>query len=173
MTSISNQTLTNRRHTGDTGVDAEHEYEYEPRHRYSLSDMITHIKRSIPDLRSINNKHQLLENKESPSGSPKCSQNKACDAERMHHQQSFGGMTGGACNMAGHHKDMPRLPLPLDKDTDAVTLSAITETSCTCGGRKGGMNIAIDKPIISDDLDALPIPHSTSHHHCEQIPEAR
>lgn len=31
--------------------------------------MITHIKRSIPDLRNI--KHQPLENKESPAGSPK------------------------------------------------------------------------------------------------------
>lgn len=32
----------------------------EPRQRYSISDMITHIKRSIPDLRSV--KHQPLEN---------------------------------------------------------------------------------------------------------------
>lgn len=144
------------RHTGDTGIEQENDY-YEPRTRYSLSDMITQIKRSIPDLRSI--KHQPLENKESPTGSPK-------------HPQSH------------RHHLYPRPPPPpdqldamqtssFDKENDAVTLSAIQSTSCTCGtkGDSGDSGTVVaEKNAISDDPDAYPMPHSSGQ---LQRPEVR
>lgn len=57
-----NRTLHTRQHSHEQPTDKllEHENEAEPRHRYSISEVITQIKRSIPDLRSI--KHQPLEN---------------------------------------------------------------------------------------------------------------
>lgn len=57
-----NRTLHTRQHSHEQPTDKllEHENEGEPKHRYSISEVITQIKRSIPDLRSI--KHQPLEN---------------------------------------------------------------------------------------------------------------
>lgn len=128
------------RHTGDTGIDQEPDYYDEPRHRYSFSDMITHIKRSIPDLRSI--KHQPLQNKESPLGSPRASHYRL-DAEQ--NQTAF-----------EQSKDMK---FSLDKETDAVTLSAVAVRTCTCGASK---DPSAEKNVVPDDLDAFPLPHSSS-----------
>lgn len=114
--------------------------------------MITQIKRSIPDLRSI--KHQPLENKESPTGSPKHAQN--------HHHQHFPRPAGAAIAAPDQLDAIQRSSF--EKDTDAITLSAIQSTSCTCGA-KADLSTAVDKNAISDDPDAfsIPIPHSTSH----------
>lgn len=112
------------RTTGDTGFEPDNYYE--PRQRYSLSDMLTHIKRSIPDLRNI--KHQPLENKEeSPCGSPKhAGDNGAgtssilCKFTNTRQQNAFTsefGDGGGG----------------IDKD-NAITLSAIQTTSCQVRG---------------------------------------
>lgn len=145
------------RHTGDTGFQAENTYE--PRHRYSLSDMITHIKRSIPDLRTI--KHQPLENKESPCGSPKHHNGDnvagtsvmAGRPAAVRHQAAIGSDAMGCC----------------DKETDAVTLSAIQTTSCTCGPARAPPN---DNAVAThtdkaqgdaDEEDAML--SSNSHHH--------
>lgn len=159
------KTITHR-HTGDTGYQPDDFYE--PRHRYSLSDMITHIKRSIPDLRAI--KHQPLENKESPCGSPK------------HGGGGGGGENvggGGVASTSGIGKSIAirsQIPYGLDglgcceKDADAVTLSAIQTTSCTCGPNK----IAADHVTLAaqidktsgdlDDEDAM-LSSSGGHHH--------
>lgn len=90
--------------------------------------MITHIKRSIPDLRSI--KHQPLENKESPCGSPK------------HGGGEMGTGAGTSGTNAKHQQQSRQQPNAFttecifDKETDAVTLSAVQTTSCTCGPSK-------------------------------------
>lgn len=57
-----NRTLHTRQHSHEQPTDKllDNENEGEPKHRYSISEVITQIKRSIPDLRSI--KHQPLEN---------------------------------------------------------------------------------------------------------------
>lgn len=82
--------------------------------------MITHIKRSIPDLRSI--KHQPLENKESPCDSPK------------HGGGDIGACTSGTNNRHQHSRNQSLFltECVFDKETDAVTLSAVQTTSCTC-----------------------------------------
>ncbi|XP_031622923.1 potassium voltage-gated channel subfamily H member 6 isoform X2 [Contarinia nasturtii] len=155
----NSETRSYRLHTGDTGYQPDDDYE--PRHRYSLSDVITHIKRSIPDLRNI--KHQPLENKESPCTSPK------------HHVEN-GASTSGKCyafrnqntfgtNGVGCH----------EKERDAVTLSAIQTTSCTCGPAvtKGGpidnVTAHIDKPRCDLDEDDAAL-SSNSHHHYHYHP---
>lgn len=141
------------RHTGDTGVDQENYYE--SRHRYSLSDMITHIKRSIPDLRSI--KHHPLENKESPSDSPKhlphqrLSSDKQTTSDHQHHYAQ---------------DDLQRSSF--EKDTEAVTLSAIQSTSCTCGAKSStDPTMTVDKSAVApDNLENFPpSTHTSSHHH--------
>lgn len=158
------------RHTGDTGYQPDDFYE--PRHRYSLSDMITHIKRSIPDLRAI--KHQPLENKESPCGSPK------------HHSGGGGGGgggdNGGVAGTSGMGKSITirnQMAYGLDglgcseKDADAVTLSAIQTTSCTCGPNKtmaAADHVTLATQIgdktsgDADDDDAM-LTSSVGHHH--------
>lgn len=95
--------------------------------------MITQIKRSIPDLRSI--KHQPLQNKESPSGSPRGSH------LRLNTEQIQSSTTA-------------------TKETDAVTLSAVAVRTCSCGTSKDS---SADKNVISDELDALPLPHTSCH----------
>lgn len=114
------------RHTGDTGYEPDNYYE--PRQRYSLSDMITHIKRSIPDLRSI--KHQPLENKESPCESPK------------HVGDNVAGASGTNDKHLLHsrHPNAFTTECDFDKETDAITLSAVQTTSCTCGPSKPAPN---------------------------------
>lgn len=127
------------RHTGDTGIDQEPDYYDEPRHRYSFSDMITHIKRSIPDLRSI--KHQPLQNKESPLGSPRASHHRL-DLEQNQ-------------TTSEQSKDVKY------NETDAVTLSVIAEATCTCGTAK---DPSADKNAVADEMEGfhIPIPHSSS-----------
>lgn len=128
--------------------------------------MITHIKRSIPDLRAI--KHQPLENKESPCGSPK------------HHSGGTGaaGEGGGLAGTSGVSKSIAlrnQMALGMDsmgcceKDADAITLSAIQTTSCTYGPNKTSgtehvtMAAQIDK--TSGDLDDDDAMLSSGHHH--------
>lgn len=82
--------------------------------------MLTHIKRSIPDLRNI--KHQPLENKEeSPCGSPKHTGDNGagtssilCKFTNTRQQNAFTSEFGDG---------------GIDKD-NAITLSAIQTTSC-------------------------------------------
>lgn len=149
------------RHTGDTGYQPD--TYYEPRNRYSLSDMITHIKRSFPDLRAV--KHQPLENKESPCGSPKHGDNGAgtsgmagkCSAFR--HQTMFSSDGMGCC----------------EKETDAVTLSAIQTTSCTCGPAKAAPidninGVQIDKNRCDLDEDDAVLSSNNHHHHYHYHP---
>lgn len=54
---------TNRQYSGDGGNEraSDNETDDEAKRRYSISDVISQIKKSIPDLRTI--KHQPLENK--------------------------------------------------------------------------------------------------------------
>lgn len=146
------------RHTGDTGFQPD-EY-YESRHRYSLSDMITHIKRSIPDLRNI--KHQPLENKESPCSSPKHHvENGASTSGKgytIRNQNTFG------TNGIGCH----------EKETDAVTLSAIQTTCCTCGPTKGipieNVPAHIDRTRCDLDEDDAALSSNSHHHHYHYHP---
>lgn len=155
------------RHTGDTGYQPD--TYYEPRNRYSLSDVITHIKRSFPDLRAV--KHQPLENKESPCGSPKHGDNGTgtgtgagtsgtagkCSAFRNQTMFNSDGM--GCC----------------EKETDAVTLSAIQTTSCTCGPAKAvpidNMNgVQNDKNRCDLDEDDAVLSSDNHHHHYHYHP---
>lgn len=99
--------------------------------------MITHIKRSIPDLRSI--KHQPLQNKESPLGSPRASH---CRLDIERNQSS------------SHHSHE-------QKETDAVTLSAVAVRTCTCGATK---DPTAEKNQNTDDLESFPMPHSSTQH---------
>lgn len=149
------------RHTGDTGYQPEDFYE--PRHRYSLSDMITHIKRSIPDLRAV--KHQPLENKESPCGSPK------------HHGDNgagTSGMIGGKCSTFRNQTNFGSDGIGYDdKETDAVTLSAVQTTSCTCGPAKGATtdNVTqIDKTRYDLEEDDAALSTNSHHHHYHYHP---
>lgn len=113
--------------------------------------MLTQIKRSIPDLRSI--KHQPLENKESPPVSPR-------------HQRHHTDKPQNHSNDHLHVNDGERRS-SYEKETDAVTLSALQTTECTCGAKTtADASASIDKtPIISDDVDPLNVPHSSGHHH--------
>lgn len=129
------------RHTGDTGIDQEHDYYDEPRHRYSLSDMITHLKRSIPDLRSI--KHQPLQNKDSPSGSPRASHYRF-DPER--NQQG-----------APNHDPPYQCSTGLEKET--ITLSAVAIRTCSCGASKESTG---DKSVPIDEMDQFPPNHRSN-----------
>lgn len=133
------------RHTGDTGADTGNNY-YESRNRYSLSDVISHIKRSIPDLRNI--KHHPLENKYSPPGSPR--HQIGCD--RHQPQRSFDN---------DNHMRVPH-----EKDSDALTLSAIQTINCTCGAKATDADpmIASDNKSSakSDDVNYVPSPHAHS-----------
>lgn len=130
--------------------------------------MITHIKRSIPDLRAV--KHQPLENKESPCGSPK------------HHScgGGGGGDNGVVAGTSGVGKSIAirnQMAFGLDglgcceKDADAVTLSAIQTTSCTCGPNKAmaaeHVTLATQMDKTSGDLDDEDAMLSSSggHHH--------
>lgn len=109
------------RHTGDTGFEADEHFE--PRHRYSLSDVITHIKRSIPDLRNI--KHQPLENKESPVASP-----------RHGNADNRAGTSNSACKLSNIHPNAFISEFGDDNVIDnTVTLSAVQTTSCQVGVR--------------------------------------
>lgn len=110
-----------RRHTGDTGFEPENYYE--PRQRYSLSDMLTHIKRSIPDLRNI--KHQPLENKEeSPCGSPK-------------HVCGNGAGTSSILCKLTNTQNQNAFTSEFDDQNkgNVITLSAIQTTSCQVSGK--------------------------------------
>lgn len=108
--------------------------------------MITQIKRSIPDLRSI--KHQPLENKESPTVSPRHTQS---------HHHHFSRPLAAVDQLDTIQRSS------FDKDNDAITLSAIQSTSCTCGAKAelGGATAA-EKNAISEDSDVFLIPHSSS-----------
>lgn len=150
-----------RRHTGDTGMEQDNEH-YESRHatghRYSLSDMITQIKRSIPDLRSI--KHQPLENRESPPSSPR-QQRYNIEPQQTHSSDHHHHHHHGKLETMGRTS--------FDKETDAITLSAIQTTSCTCGSKNTTTDIpvTVDKASVSgtsDDLEGFTVPHSSSHH---------
>lgn len=145
------------RHTGDTGLDTDNYYDQ--RNRYSLSDMISHIKRSIPDLRSI--KHQPLENKESPCGSPK------------HIVEDSVAVNLAAASTSGGTK-LSNIRMPsiypveggFEKDTDIVTL----QTTCTCAPKMGANDNLVamqhDKNIVvTDDLDETVAHSSSGHHH--------
>lgn len=163
----SNSSKYSRRHTGDTGIEQEHDYYDEPRHRYSLSDMITHLKRSIPDLRSI--KHQPLQNKESPSGSPRASQYRL-DPERnlqsasyshqppssSHYRRESTTATAAAASTTSHHCHGVDDP---EKETDAITLSAVAIRTCSCGASK---ETSGDKNPVVDELDAFPTNHRSN-----------
>ncbi|XP_037044047.1 potassium voltage-gated channel subfamily H member 6 isoform X7 [Bradysia coprophila] len=100
-------TLHTRQHSHEQPTDKllDNETEGEPKHRYSISEVITQIKRSIPDLRSI--KHQPLEN------------------------SVYFRTATSPCKSPG--EDRPLLQNQLGTHADAVTLSAIT-TTCSCGG---------------------------------------
>lgn len=155
------------RHTGDTGFQAENYYE--PRHRYSLSDVITHIKRSIPDLRTI--KHQPLENKESPCGSPKHHAENGAGTSVMAGKSSSIRHQGAASAAAAG----PDTMTCCDKETDAVTLSAIQTTSCTCGPTRGAPNeniatTQIDKAHCELDEDDAMLSANSHHHHYHYHP---
>lgn len=128
------------------GVEPENDYYDEPRNRYSLSDMITHIKRSIPDLRSI--KHQPLQNKESPLGSPRTSH---CRLDVERNQSSS--------HRSHSHSQEPKYNY--DKETNAITLSAATVRTCTCGTTKEATNEKNQNP---DESDAFAVPHSSNQH---------
>lgn len=104
--------------------------------------MITQIKRSIPDLRSI--KHQPLQNKESPLGSPRASHCRL-DIERNQH--------------SSHHSHSREYRGHIDKDTDAITLSAVAVRTCTCGASK---EATAEKNQNPDESDAFAMPHSSS-----------
>lgn len=120
--------------------------------------MITQIKRSIPDLRSI--KHQPLENRDSPPGSP------------VHHRYNIEPQLSHSSDHHHHHhhnKPNAAARASFDKETDAITLSAIQTTSCTCGSK----NATTDIPVIvdkasasgtSEDLEGYTVPHSSSQH---------
>lgn len=114
--------------------------------------MITHIKRSIPDLRTI--KHQPLENKESPCGSPK----------------HYGDNGAGTSVMAGKSAAMRG-----EKETDAITLSAIQTTNCTCCPARTVPNdntapTQIEKPPCELDEDDAMLPSNSHHHHYHYHP---
>lgn len=130
--------------------------------------MITHIKRSIPDLRAI--KHQPLENKESPCGSPK----------HLHPGDGNGAGTSGIGKSLTVRNQMALGSDGMgccDKDTDAVTLSAIQTTSCICGPTKGPTNehittlaAQIDKTRVGGgggggDVDEDDVMLNSHHHH--------
>lgn len=147
------------RHTGDTGIEQEHDYYDEPRPRYSLSDMITHLKRSIPDLRSI--KHQPLQNKESPTGSPRASHYRL-DPERnvqSASKHSSHPPLSAAAAAAAHHCHSGVANDDPDKETDAITLSAVAIRTCSCGASK---ETGSDKNPIVDELDAFPTNHRSN-----------
>lgn len=117
ISQIAHSFASYSRHTGDTGFEAE-DY-YEPRHRYSLSDVITHIKRSIPDLRNI--KHQPLENKESPAGSPK----------HVTVAENAAAGSSAACPLPNTRPNAFVSEFGGDNAFDnTVTLSAVQTTSC-------------------------------------------
>lgn len=127
--------------------------------------MITQIKRSIPDLRSI--KHQPLENRESPPGSPR-QQRYSIEPQQSHSSDHH-----------HHHHHHGKLDAvgrtSFDKETDAVTLSAIQTTSCTCGSK----NAVTDIPVIidkasasgtSEEMEGFTVPHSSSQLHITAEP---
>ncbi|XP_055319902.1 potassium voltage-gated channel subfamily H member 2 isoform X3 [Sitodiplosis mosellana] len=165
----NSETRSYRLHTGDTGFVGDTGYRpeefYEPRHRYSLSDMITHIKRSIPDLRAAV-KHQPLENKESPCGSP-----------TKHHGDNGAGTSGmiGKCSAFRNQMAFGSDGIGCcDKETDAVTLSAVQTTSCTCGPTKGAptdnVTTQIDKTRCDLDEDDAALSSNSHHHHYHYHP---
>ncbi|XP_055686289.1 potassium voltage-gated channel unc-103 isoform X11 [Lutzomyia longipalpis] len=83
------------------------------RQQYSISGMFTHIKRSIPDLRSI--KHQPLENIESPKHT--ASHKHSPTVQSLKGATTLSAVTGSAA-------------------ADTVTLSAVASKLCTCGVTK-------------------------------------
>lgn len=125
--------------------------------------MITHIKRSIPDLRAV--KHQPLENKESPQQSPK------------HHGDNGAGTSGiiGKCSTFRNQTNFGSDGIGCyDKEPDAITLSAVQTTSCICGPAKGTAPIdnvtQIDKPRSDLDEDDAALSSNSHHHHYHYHP---
>lgn len=114
--------------------------------------MITHIKRSIPDLRSI--KHQPLENKESPCGSPK-----HIIGDNGGAGTSSGGVGGGVSGKYQNTRNAFGAESGFDKETDAVTLSAVQTTSCTCGPTKAPPN----ENLVPMQIDKTRCEYSYSH----------
>ncbi|GAB0089900.1 Ion_trans domain-containing protein [Sergentomyia squamirostris] len=88
----------------------------ENRQQYSISGMISHIKRSFPDLRSV--KHQPLENIESPRHAASHKHSPTTTSLKAAAAGGVGGAGGGSTITPG---------------ADAVTLSAVTSKVCTCG----------------------------------------
>lgn len=129
--------------------------------------MITHIKRSFPDLRA--GKHQPLENKESPCGSPKHS--------NADNNGSGGAGTSGIKCTAFRNQTTDNMGC-CEKETDAVTLSAIQTTSCTCGPTAKAIPIdnitaqtQIDKTRCCDlDEDDAALSSDNHHHHYHYHP---
>lgn len=139
--------------------------------------MITHIKRSIPDLRAI--KHQPLENKESPCGSPKHTSGGEGGGVGVASVDNCGAGTSGIAKSITIRNQTVLGSGGLgccDKDTDAVTLSAIQTTSCTCGPSKGPPNENItlatqmDKTRGDLDEDDAMLSSNSHHHHYHYHP---
>lgn len=127
--------------------------------------MITHIKRSIPDLRAAV-KHQPLENKESPCGSPtkQHGDNAAGTSSVIGKCSAFRNQTAFGSDGIGCY----------DKETDAVTLSAVQTTSCTCGPAKSAptdnFTTQIDKTRSDLDEDDGVLSSNGHHHHYHYHP---
>lgn len=120
--------------------------------------MISHIKRSIPDLRSI--KHQPLENKESPCGSPK---------HIVDDNVGVNIVASGVASTSGIKAPSTRMAslIPLEgsvyeRDTDTVTL----QTTCTCAPKTCVSDVQQNEKniIVTDDLEEQ-MAHSSSGHH--------
>lgn len=121
--------------------------------------MITHIKRSIPDLRAI--KHQPLENKESPSDSPR------------HHGENGAGTSAmpGRCSVGRNQAALGMDILVTDgRETEAITLSAVHSSGCTCRPVKNiptdnANGSQVDKGRCEQEEDEAMLESNSHHHH--------
>ncbi|CAO1308266.1 unnamed protein product [Diamesa hyperborea] len=107
--------------------------EFNDERKYSISGLVTQIKRSIPDLRSI--KHHPLENMPvTPTGSPKGSYKRSASEEQHNH-----------------------------KIVDTLTLSAVGHNACSCGTKDklkdGSGSVKSSSPDADEIFQHAPTSH--------------
>ena len=149
----------------DPNHDEDNETDDEGKRKYSISDVISQIKRSIPDLRSV--KHQPLENK----GKHKYILSNFHLSHYLIYFSYINPASPTDSPRSSHMKDgrplvqQKQQQYQQEKEVDAVTLSAITSV-CSCGGGPKSMS---NRKVISDGADMFE--HSaTCQSHTQQQP---
>lgn len=147
--------------------NSDNETEEEPKRRYSISDVISQIKRSIPDLRSI--RHQPLENRGlCPNIRKNTTPRRRNTVKENPNKVDYHIIAASPTDSPKSIHIVEETPSTVqcmhqaDREMDAVTLSAVT-TACSCGAAP--KTIGGGRKLISDDVDGSGCQHMPNQCH--------